>query len=363
MESSRRGKLNHEKWNQNLAVYATSNPELYRQFINFFDRKKIDIEKMARSSYKWEGLSGREFNKIILNEFAEKLPQIVGGTADVMHSSGAYLTNGGNYNTGNRRGRNIHFGVREHAMGAIMNGISLYEDFLPFCSTFLSFSNYMLPSIRLASMMKLNVNYFFTHDSIYVGADGPSHQPIEQLSQLRSIIGLKVFRPCDANELLAGYYYSLSSEGPIAYILTRQNMQIVDGKYKEAFQGGYIIKPSQKEADIVLYATGSEVGLAVNVAKELSKKYNVSVVSFPCLELFEEQSNSYKNKVLQKSAKLRVAIEASNDATWYKYVGENGLVISVNDYQGSGEGSQVYNRAGFNEKEIIKAINKKLNQK
>lgn len=363
MESSRRGKLNHEKWNQNLAVYATSNPELYRQFINFFDRKKIDIEKMARSSYKWEGLSGREFNKIILNEFAEKLPQIVGGTADVMHSSGAYLTNGGNYNAGNRRGRNIHFGVREHAMGAIMNGISLYEDFLPFCSTFLSFSNYMLPSIRLASMMKLNVNYFFTHDSIYVGADGPSHQPIEQLSQLRSIIGLKVFRPCDANELLAGYYYSLSSEGPIAYILTRQNMQIVDGKYKEALQGGYIIKPSQKEADIVLYATGSEVGLALNVAKELSKKYNVSVVSFPCLELFEEQSNSYKNKVLQKSAKLRVAIEASNDATWYKYVGENGLVISVNDYQGSGEGSQVYNRAGFNEKEIIKAINKKLNQK
>lgn len=360
MASSRRGKLNHEKWNQNLAVYATSNPELYRQFVNFFDRKRIDLEKLVRTSYKWEGLSGRELNKIVFNEIAEKLLQVVAGSADVTNSTGCFIENGGNYNTGNRRGRNIHFGVREHAMAAIMNGVSLYEDFIPFCSTFLAFSNYMLPSIRLASMMKLNVSYFFTHDSIYVGADGPSHQPIEQLSQLRSIIGLKVFRPCDASELLAGYNHVLSGEGPVAFILSRQKMQVVDGKYKEALQGGYILKPAQKDAQVVLYATGSEVGLALNVAKELSKKYDVSVVSFPCLEVFEEQSTSYKNKVLQKNARLRVAIEASNDARWYKYVGDNGLVIDVNSYQGSGNGSEVYSKAGFNEKDIIRQINKKL---
>ena len=363
MESSRRGKLNHEKWNQNLAIYATSNPELYRQFVNFFDRKKIDLDKLSRNVYKWEGLSGRELNKKILNEISEKLIQIVGGTADLMHSSCAYIENGGNYNAGNRRGRNIHFGVREHAMGAIVNGISLYEDFLPFCSTFLAFSNYMLPSIRMATMMKLNIMYFFTHDSIYVGQDGPSHQPIEQLSQLRSIIGLKVFRPCDASELLAGYKFALSNKGPIAFVLSRQNMPIVDGKFNEACQGGYILKQASKDADVVIYASGSEVSLALNVARELSKNYSVSVVSFPCVELFEEQSTAYKNKVLQKSARLRVAIEASNDKVWYKYVGDDGLVVGVSDYQKSADGKTIYNRAGFNEKDIIRAINKKLSKK
>ena len=363
MESSRRGKLNHEKWNQNLAVYATSNPELYRQFVNFFDRKKIDLDKLSRNVYKWEGLSGRELNKKILNEISEKLIQIVGGTADLMHSSCAYIENGGNYNAGNRRGRNIHFGVREHAMGAIVNGISLYEDFLPFCSTFLAFSNYMLPSIRMSAMMKLNVMYFFTHDSIYVGQDGPSHQPIEQLSQLRSIIGLKVFRPCDASELLAGYKFALSNNGPIAFVLSRQNMPIVDGKFNEACQGGYILKQASKDADVVIYASGSEVSLALNVARELSKNYSVSVVSFPCVELFEEQSTAYKNKVLQKSARLRVAIESSNDKVWYKYVGDDGLVVGVSDYQKSADGKTIYNRAGFNEKDIIRAINKKLSKK
>lgn len=363
MESSRRGKLNHEKWNQNLAVYATSNPELYRQFVNFFDRKKIDLDKLSRNVYKWEGLSGRELNKKILNEISEKLIQLVGGTADLMHSSCAYIENGGNYNAGNRRGRNIHFGVREHAMGAIVNGISLYEDFLPFCSTFLAFSNYMLPSIRMSAMMKLNIMYFFTHDSIYVGQDGPSHQPIEQLSQLRSIIGLKVFRPCDASELLAGYKFALSNKGPIAFVLSRQNMPIVDGKFNEASQGGYILKQASKDADVVIYASGSEVSLALNVARELSKNYSVSVVSFPCVELFEEQSTAYKNKVLQKSAHLRVAIEASNDKVWYKYVGDDGLVVGVSDYQKSADGKTIYNRAGFNEKDIIMAINKKLLKK
>ena len=360
MSSSRRGKLNHEKWNQDLAVYATSNPDLYRQFVNFFDRKRVDIDKLVRSSYKWEGLSGRELNHIILNEFASKLPQLIGGTADLMHSTGAYIENGGHYNTGNRRGRNIHFGVREHAMSAIVNGISLYEDFIPFCSTFLSFANYMYPSIRLACSMKLNVIYFFTHDSIFVGQDGISHQPIEQLSQLRLFIGLKVFRSCDANELLAGYDYALTNNGPIAFVLSRQPMGVVDGLYDEARQGGYIIKPAQKEAEVVIFATGSEVKLALNVAKELEKKHSVSVVSMPCIELFEEQTQAYKNKVLQKSAKLRVAIEASNDKIWHKYVGENGMIIGVNDYQGSGKGEEVYSKAGFNEKDIVKAITKRL---
>lgn len=362
MASSRRGKLNHEKWNQELAVYANSNPELYRQFVNFFDRKKVDFEKIARSNYKLEGLSGREFNKIILNEIASRLYQIIGGTADVMHSTCAYIDDGGNYNVGNRRGRNIHFGVREHAMAAICNGISLYEDFLPFCSTFLAFSNYMLPAIRMSALMKLNVLYVFTHDSIYIGEDGVTHQPIEQLSNLRSIIGLNVFRPCDANELLAGYKLALENNGPMAFVLSRQKMEVVDGNYKGALSGGYIIKSAKKDAQVVIYATGSEVSLALQVADELSKKCDVSVVSIPCIEVFDKQSSAYKNKVLQKNAKVKVAIEASNDNIWYKFIGDDGIFVSVENYQGSGNGKEIYTKAGFNVKDIVKDITKKLSK-
>lgn len=360
MASSRRGKLNHEKWNQDLAVYATSNPELYRQFVNFFDRKKVDFDKIARSNYKLEGMSGREFNKTLLNEIASKLYQIVGGTADVMHSTCAFIEDGGNYNIGNRRGRNIHFGVREHAMAAICNGISLYEDFLPFCSTFLAFSNYMLPAIRMAALMKLNVLYIFTHDSIFVGEDGVTHQPIEQLANLRSIIGLNVFRPCDSNELLAGYKLALEKSGPMAFVLSRQKMPVVDGSLKGAMNGGYILKSAKKEAQIVIYASGSEVSLALQVSDELSKKFDVSVVSIPCVEIFENQSSAYKNKVLQKNAKIRVAIEASNDNVWYKFIGDDGLFVGIDDYQGSGKGDEIYSKAGFNVKDIIREITKKM---
>ncbi len=361
MASSRIGKLNHEKWNQDLAVYATSNPDLYRQFTTFFDKKKLDIDKLSRNTYKWEGLSGRELNKIVLNEICDKLYQVVGGTADVTQQSSTFIENVGNYNVGNRRGRNIHFGVREHAMGGIVNGISLYEDFIPFCATFLSFSGYMLPSIRMASLMNCNSLFIFTHDSVYVGKDGPTHQPIEELGQLRSIIGLTTFRPCDGNELLAGYKYFLREGGAFALILSKQKMDIVDGKFKEAEFGGYILKPARKDADIVIYATGSEVSLALMVAKELEKRYDVSVVSMPSIEIFENQSTLYKNKVLQKSASLRVAIEASNDARWYKYIGENGLFIGIDNYQTSGEGKDVYSKAGFNVKEIVRKITKKMN--
>ncbi len=360
MATTRAGKLAHEQWNQCLAVYATSNPELYRQFISFFDKKKIDIEKLVRNAYKWDGLSGRELNKQILNEIAQKLPQIIGGSADVSHTTGAYIESASNYHSFNRRGKNIHFGVREHAMAGICNGIALYEDFIPFSATFLGFSNYMLPAIRMSGMMDLNTLYFFTHDSIAIGQDGASHQPIEQIANLRSIIGLNVYRPCDANELLAGYDNYLTFGGATAMVLSRQNMPIIEGKFKEAKQGGYIIKEAEKEAEVVIFASGSEVSLALNVAKELSKKYAVSVVSMPCIEIFEKQSYAYKNKVLQPNAGVRVAIEASNDPTWYKFIGNEGIFVGVNDYQGSGDGKEIYAKAGYTEKEIIKKITKKF---
>lgn len=361
--STRRGKLQHEQWNQELAIYSNSNPELYKQFLQFFDRRSFDPEKILKNVYQYESFSGRELNKQLLNEIASKMLQFVGGTADLAPSTLAFIDSASNYLAGNKRGRNIHFGVREHAMAAICNGIALYEDFIPFCSTFLSFSNYMLPAIRMAAFMKLGVIYMFTHDSIYVGEDGPTHQPIEQLSQLRSIIGLSVFRPCDVNELLAGYANAIGRKGPTALVLSRQKMPTVENtSYKNASMGGYILKPAKKNADIVIFATGSEVPLALEVAEEIGKRHDVSVVSMPCIELFENQNQNYQAKVLQKDAKLKVAIEASNDNVWYKFVGENGLVFGVNDYMFSAKGEEVYAKAGFVAKEIAKKIVKKFSK-
>ena len=361
MTSARRGKLNHEKWSQMLAVYATSQPELYKELVSYFDKKKLDFEKILKNCNKLDGVSTLDANSFILNEIGDRLHQVIGGTADVAPSTKAFLYNSANFLVRSKRGRNIHFGVREHAMGAIANGIALYEDFIVFDSTFLSFANYMIPALRMRAMMGLPVVSLFTHDSIYKGEDGPSHQPIEQISQLRSIIGLNVFRPCDGNELLAGYKIALNEGIPSAMILSKQPLKKCENtSFKNAQQGGYIILPSKGTPDIVIYATGSEVPLALDVANELNKKFSVSVVSFPCLEVFDKQSNAYKTKVLQKNAKLCVAIEASNDSIWYKYIGDNGLFIGVQDYLQSAPGEVVYAKAGFTVKNIVKEITNKL---
>ena len=360
MNTTINGKLMHEKWNQDLAVYATTHPDLYKKLLSFFDAKKIDFEKIA-SMEKLENLSMRDMNSVVLNEIAEKLGQIVGGTADLAPSTKAYLTNGGDFLAGNKRGRNLHFGVREHAMAAICNGISLYEDFLPFDSTFLAFSNYMIPALRMRAMMKLPVLDILTHDSLMVGEDGPTHQPIEQIAALRGIIGLNVFRPCDANELLAAYKTFIETRLPMSIVLAKQKLVKNNlSTFKNACMGGYILLPAKKQADVVIMASGSEVQLALGAAKELAKVCDVSVVSMPCLEIFEQQSEAYKEKVLQNHAKLKVAIEASNDDAWYKYLGGNHLRIDVKNYVGSGAGEQVYQKAGFSVKQILRQINRKL---
>lgn len=358
MASARKGQLEHEKWNQELAIYANSNPELYRQFTVFFDRKKIDFDKLTRNSYKWEELNARDLNKTILNEMADKYLQIVGGCADVVNSSKAFIDNGGYFTSVNKRGRNIHFGVREHAMAGICNGIALYEDFIPFCSTFLAFSNYMMPAIRLSAMMKLNVIYIFTHDSVKIGQDGATHQPIEQIAQLRQIPGLTVFRPCDCNELLACYQFALANNGPVAIVLPKDKLEPVDGKFKETLFGGYLLSSGKKEAKVTLIASGSEVQLALNIKAELDKKIDCNVVSVPCITLFDQQSTLYKSKVLGRG--LKVCLEASNDNMWYKFLNDNDFAVLVNEYQKSGKGEQVYKEAGFDVKNIIKSILRKL---
>lgn len=361
MATTRRGKLNHEKWNQNLAMYSSTHPELYKAFMAFFDRKKINFERIVKNIAKYDGQSLRKINHYALSELAYQCPQLVGGTADLGPSTLSVVDNAGNFSTGYRRGKNIHFGVREHAMTAVVNGISLYEDFITFDSTFLAFSNYALPAIRMRCMMKLPAMSFFTHDSIAVGQDGPTHQPIEQLAQLRAILGNTVFRPCDYKELVAGYCTCIKGYTPVCFSLTRQDVEHIDGtSYEGALMGGYILKNNSSKPKVVLVASGSEVALAVNVANELKKKYAVNVVSMPSIEVFERQSVSYKNKVLSKDASLIVAIEASNDCKWLKVVGERGVFFGLDSYQSSGTGDEVYSSAGFNVKNVTKFIENKI---
>ncbi len=361
MASTRHGKLNHEKWNQNLAMYSSTHPELYKSLMSFFDRKKINYERILKNIAKYDGTSTRKVNHYALNELAYQCPQLVGGTADLAPSTMAYIDNAGNFSSGYRRGKNIHFGVREHAMSAIVNGISLYEDFLTFDSTFMAFSNYSIPAIRMRALMNTPVMSFFTHDSVAVGEDGASHQPIEQIGQLRSIIGNYVFRPCDYKELVAGYRTCINDYVPVVFALTRQDIPHIEGtSFEGAIQGGYLLENNSQKPDIVLVASGSEVELAVKVAKELKKKFDVNVVSMPSIEVFEKQSINYKNKIINKDAKLVLSIEASNDTKWLKVLGKNGASFTIESYMSSGNGKIVLEKAGFNVKNIVKFIESKL---
>lgn len=325
--------------------------------------KKIDYSKLEKTVFKDNtNISGRDANSIILNETANKMIGVVGGTADLSSSVKCFLTNYQSMSRECEDGRNIHFGVREHAMGSVCNGIALYSSLLPFCSTFLSFSNYMIPAIRMAAMMRLPVNYFFTHDSLFVGEDGPTHQPIEQIAQLRAIPDNYVYRPATPTELLACYDLSYSTNCPNCFVLSRQSLpQVESTTFSFAKRGGYLLESDGSKIDVALFASGSELSLAIEVKKELNDRgYKVSVSSFPCFEQFEKQTAAYKKSVVMPNAKLRVAIECSDDNIWYKYLTPDDMFVGVKKFGKSGDGKTVYEKYGFNVKDITKKIEDNL---
>ncbi len=364
MASTRRGKLIHETWNQNLAIYSSTHPELYKSFSAFFDRKKISFDRILKNVSKYDGESLAKINHYTLSELAYQCPQILGGTADVSVSSMAFIDNAGSFSSGYRRGKNIKFGVREHAMSAVCNGIASYEDFMTFDAGYLSFSNYQIPALRARCAMKLPVMSFFTHDSIAIGDCGATFQPIEQLSQLRAILGNIVFRPCDYKELVAGYSINIKDYVPVMFALSKQEIPHIEGtSFEGALQGGYIVDGSSAKPKIVLVSSGAEVDLAVKVAKELRKKHDVNVVSMPSIEVFESQPNSYKNKVIPKEAELVVSIEASNDTKWLKVLGKNCATFGIFDYIDCGSGQDMMEKAGFTVKNIVKFVETKLKDK
>ncbi len=352
-------KIYHD-YTANIARYKTQYPDKYKELSSIFASKNINFNEILNTIKTDPATSGRDISGKVLNLISTACPELVGGAADVAASTKAFICDGGSFSYKNRLGKNIHFGIREHAMGSICNGIALYANTPVFDSTFLAFSNYMMPALKMRSMMQSPNLSIFTHDSVDVGEDGPSHQPIEQLPQLRRLLHYNVFRPATKAEMVAAFKVFFETRIPSAIIASKNQLADFElSTIEAASKGGYIVFETKNKPTIEIIATGREVALAVDVAYEL-KDHGVRVISMPCESIFDKLSKSEKNKIRLQSAKLRVVIEASNDPIWYKYVGENGLIIGVYDYQSSGKSADVYKAAGFETSAILKQINNHL---
>lgn len=352
-----KGGEHQKEWEELYSSYEEKYPELAAKFKSYVDME-IPMDYLDSDEF-WTfekpGMASRESSGVILNRLAEKIPNLIGGSADLAPSNKTYLKDRKAIKKDEYDGHNIHFGVREHAMAAALNGMALHGGLRPFGGTFFIFTDYMKPSMRLSSLMELPVTYVLTHDSIGVGEDGPTHQPIEQLAVFRAQPNFIDFRPADSRETAAGWYTALTNENtPTGLILTRQGLPDLEGTGKGALKGGYILKKESGNLDIILMGTGSEVQLAVEAAKELEEKgYGVRVVSMPSWKLFEDQSDEYKEEVLPKAVSKRVSIEAASSLGWHKYVGSEGRVISIDTFGGSAPGKQLYEKFNITTEKVL----------
>nr|WP_233167418.1 transketolase [Paenibacillus roseus] len=353
------GAAKEEAWNQLLDSYSAQYPELGQELKQAIDGtvliKAEDILTFDTS----KTLSTRVASGEAINHFVKTVPAIFGGSADLSHSTMTDIRGEQKFAVDSYAGRNIYFGVREHAMGAAGNGLALHGGVKPFVSTFFVFSDYLRPSIRLAALQKLPVTYVFTHDSIAVGEDGPTHEPVEHLAALRTIPGLTVIRPTDANETASAWAYALQqNDGPVALVLSRQNLPIYEttkGNVAEVSKGAYVLSETNANPDVILIATGSEVSLAVNAKAELEQEnVSVRVVAVPSRELFDRQPDSYKEQVLPSSVSKRVAIEAGISLGWERYTGAAGKVLSIDTFGASGPGPAVLEYFGFSTANVVR---------
>jgi len=340
----------YQKWQNTFAAWKQQNPGLYKEWQKYFAAP--DLSTALFPAYKpGDKVATRSSGSDILNAAAAALPNLVGGSADLAGSNKTHLKGLGDYQKDNHEGRNINFGVREHAMGAVTNGLALHGGLRVFCATFLVFSDYMRPPIRLAALMKLPVCFIFTHDSVFVGEDGPTHQPVEQLAALRVIPNLLVFRPADAQEHVELWKAVCAhTGGPTVMALTRQNLTVFekeDPSWREHIKrGAYTVKGMENEPELVLIATGSEVELALRIAEELGD-LRLRVVSMPCRELFLSQEREYRDAVLPPGVR-KMVIEAGVPCGWQGIAGENGMVMGINRFGESGPGEEVAEYLGLN---------------
>jgi transketolase len=366
-QTKTRGNELFKQWNDKFKSWASAYPDLANEYQRLVKGELTkDIDKKLTVFESGSSVASRKSGGTILNELAANLVELVGGSADLAESNGVALKNALSMQKANSDiansaigGKYLHFGIREHAMGSIMNGMALYGFTRPFGATFLIFSDYQKPAIRLASLMQLPVTYVWTHDSIGLGEDGPTHQPVEQLWSLRSIPGFAVIRPCDANEVAVCWLKIMEDRKPAGIVLTRQNIPTLDRKINapaiNAQKGAYILHDApNSNPDVILIATGSEIELALSAQKELnSQSINTRVVSMPCVEWFQDQPASYQESVLPKNVKAKIAIEAGSTFGWYQFVGLEGGVIGLDHYGASGKPDLLYKEFGITVEKIV----------
>ena len=333
-----------------LKEYKKQYPKEYKMLKGYFDfsfneKGILSLQKLNVQN----NLSTRENNHICLNHIAKLVPNMIGGSADVNSSSMVYLDNEEYFNN-NFAGRNIHFGIREHAMAGISNGITLFGGMNAFCSCYLSFSDYLKPSLRMSALMNLPVFYQFSHDNFLIGEDGPTHQPVEQLVSLRATPNLAVFRPYNNTEILGAYSYYLSEKKPTVLVLSKEKVENQPTSIENALKGGYVVFKELEDLKGVMLTSGIETKFAINIAQKLK---NLRVVSMPCFELFDKQSEKYKQSVLTN--KPKIALEFSSSYSYFKYC-NNGLYLCLDNFGKSGKGSDIQSEFKLDEKNLTQKI-------
>lgn len=334
--------------------YAKKYPKEYEDYLAAFNLEKKELLEDSYYDSFDKDMATRAISGEVLNKIAKDNIHIFGGSADLGPSNKTMLKGEEYFSADNRLGRNITFGVRENAMGAITNGILLHGGLRTYASTFLVFSDYLKPTIRLAALMNLPNVYIFTHDSIGVGEDGPTHQPIEHLAMLRSIPGIVVIRPADGRETAASLNLAFNSKNtPFVLALSRQNLPQLENSSRDIYRGAYIVKKEEGELEKIVIATGSEVSLALEAAEGLK---GVRVVSMPSMEMFDAQSSDYKEEILPSNITKRISLEALSSFGWHKYIGMKGMAISIDTFGASGKGAEVFERFGFTKENIRRKI-------
>jgi transketolase len=368
-----RGSGIESKWNEKFNNYKEKFHDLGAEIENMINNipvtsgdwlNNLPVFSAAEGKIATRSASGK-----VLNSIADQLPLLIGGSADLAPSNDTYLKKYSDFEAENYSGRNFRFGVREHSMGGILNGLALTNGIVPYGGTFLIFSDYMRPSIRLAALMGIRTIYVFTHDSIGLGEDGPTHQPVEHLAALRAIPNLTVIRPCDANETVYAWKEAIEHKaGPVALVLTRQKLPVIErdvyANAENLAKGAYVISESKnKKIDIILISTGSEVSLCIEAQTKLQDE-NISarVVSMPSWKLFDYQSEEYKESVLPKAIKKRIAVEAASSFGWCKYTGDEGTTVSVEKFGASAPGEIVMQEYGFTVENVVKHVKNLLNK-
>lgn len=347
------------EWNKLFAKYSEKYPELAEKYKAYFGGLTLSQTELNGI---FDGVTS-EATRIsggkVINELEKIVPNLMSGSADLSPSTKTDIKGEEYFSAENRLGRNIHFGIREHAMAAICNGIQLHGGLKAVCSTFFTFSDYMKGAMRVSAIMKLPVTYVLTHDSIGVGEDGPTHQPIEQLAMLRVMPDIKVFRPCDGKETVAAYISAFTGNEPTAIVLSCQNLPQYGCSGENALKGGYVIDDCKSKPDLLLIATGSEVGIC-SKAKELLAKENIKarVISLPCIELFEKQSDGYKQSVIPTDVKARVCVEAASSLGWREYAGDSGKIIAMQGFGLSAPFETLYRHFGFTPENIAQMAKK-----